>query len=306
MKFYDLYLLTVIALIKIADYCCFVGVKEFFPRAIAFAAYHLSRRRGRLRELALSQAVQVAGPELRSIVKHSFYVFWQDVFVASSLSRKSGHIDAVVRGLEHLKKALRQGHGVILWESSFFGGRVLAKRILHENGFSVCQVHSEFHIGGFRHTRTRMSRHVIQPFFENRERPFVRELLPLSRSDSIAFTRELLARLKDNQIICIAGDGAMGHKFIPIEFLGRIEPFSTGMVSLARVSGAPILPLFCLQENGDGATLVIEPAIRTEIDGDRELSLKKALRQYATVLNYYVKKYPKQYRNWHGLARAGS
>ena len=78
------------------------------------------------------------------------------------------------------------------------------------------------------------------------------------------------------------------------------------MVSLARLSGATILPFFCVHKEGDRTALIIESPIRIEAEGDRERGLEKAIGQYASLLECYVKKYPQQYRNWHGLVRSES
>lgn len=297
---YDLYLLLVMALIKLLNQCPFLRMKEFFTRVVAFMAFHLSRCRRRVKERALAQTLQLSPAELRNITKQSFYHFWHDIFIASSAGRNKqpGQVNQV-RGLERLTEALQKGRGVILWESSFFGRRVMAKRILHENGFSICQVHAENHIGGFSDAKTWISKHVIQPFFDNCERQFVKEIISLPGSDSLAFIRDLRARLKHNSVLCISADGRQGHKFLPVEFLGRTGSLSTGMVSLARVSGATILPLFCVQEEGDRTTLVIESPICIEADGDRERGFEKAIRQYANLLDCYIKRY-------HRLASTGS
>jgi len=48
-----------------------------------------------------------------------------------------------IRGLDHLQRAMDNGKGAILWESSHFGRRLLAKRILRHKGFVVDQVDCE-------------------------------------------------------------------------------------------------------------------------------------------------------------------
>ena len=62
-------------------------------------------------------------------------------------------------GLEHLRVAIGQGKGAILWESSCFRRRLLAKQILHNNGFAVDQVHGENHLGGFGHAEVLQAGH---------------------------------------------------------------------------------------------------------------------------------------------------
>jgi len=88
----------------------------------------------------------------------------------------------------------------------------------------------------------------IKPYFEKRAKQFVAEIIYLPHSDSLAFARILLSRLQQNAIVCIAGDGKNGRKLLPLKFLGATELFATGMVSLAKASGASIVPMFCLEE----------------------------------------------------------
>jgi lauroyl/myristoyl acyltransferase len=298
LTLYDLYLLCVIALMKIAGRSASFRLGRFLACTAGFTAWRLSRRRRRSRERNLAQTVNLSEAEIRHIVKKCFYEFWQGVFCLPSYgSRRPVRQPVELRGLEHLQKALMKGKGVILWESNSFGKRVLAKRVLHGNGVSVCQVHGQNHLEGFYNSKSWIAINVIRPFFENCERPFVKEIIYLPISE-LSFSRTLLERLKQNAIICIAGDGKQGHKFIPVRFLGQTEFFSTGMVSLAKLSGTTILPLFCIQENGENASVIIEGPIYIETNEDRERCLEKSIRQYATLLESYILRYPEQYWNW--------
>src|SRR5262249_40025193 len=132
---HDLYVLCVIALIKLADQSGSLGVRRFFARTVAYAAWRFSRRRRQSRERNLAQTVTLSEAEVRAIVRNCFYEFWQGVFSLScSGSRRPMHAEVEFRGFEHLQKAAEKGKGIILWETGFFGKRILAKRILHENG----------------------------------------------------------------------------------------------------------------------------------------------------------------------------
>jgi lauroyl/myristoyl acyltransferase len=298
IKPYDLYLLLVVGLIKIADGSRSLRLKSLLARAVATAAFRLSPGRRRITEEALSQMLPRAKWEIRRLVKHSFLEFWYDIFslMPSRTERNAARFEA--RGLQYLQKALDRGNGVILWESHSFGRRELAKRILYENSYSVSPVHTENHLGGFRNTRTWVSKHLIRPFLDSRERAFVKEVITLSRSDSLAYARALLDRLKKNDILCVAADGKFGYKFVSVEFLGRTERFSTGMVSLARLTGASILPLFCIPGDGDKTLLIIEPPIATESSCNREESLETSIRHYASLFESYIRSYPGLYRDW--------
>lgn len=299
MTLHDLYLCAVLALIKLASQLRFIKAGEMLGRAIAIAAFHLSRRKRRLAERSLSQVLGLSGAEMHRVLRGSFNCFWQDLFSPPPASEIQGAcIHAEFRGRRYLEEALARGKGVVLWESSSLGRRYLAKRILYENRFPVCQVHSESHIGGFFNSKSRFTARVIRPIFEQHERAFVKELLTLSSSDSLRCSREFLERLRRNEIICISADGRIGSKFIPITFLGRSDAFPTGIASLARASGAAILPLFCINDRQDVPTLIIESPIRLDQTADRESSVERAIVQYISVAESYIRRYPEQYRAW--------
>lgn len=298
----DFYLLAIVGLMQVNWFFSF-RLRLFLVKALAFIAYRSSRTKRQLSEQNLSEAFggKLNNESIRTIVKFSFHQIWQETF---SIPRPGVRQVALkqldIRGLEHLQSAMNNGKGAILWESSCFGRRLLAKRILHQHGFAVDQVHGENHLGGFGHSRGPESRtqHLIRRFFDNCERPFVAEILYLRRQSSPAFTKALGKRLRQNGLICIAADARRGHKFIAAPFLGHTFFFPTAMVSLAKLTGAAILPLFCIQESGDRVRLIIESPIAIETDGDRERCLEQTIMRYAGLLESYIKKYPEQYRNW--------
>ena len=306
MTITDFYFLTVIGLIKSVRLFPWVQLKSFMVRCIVFTTYRVLRDKRQLSEKHLSEVFdeKFSKDQMKRIIKRSFYEFWYDTFSLLPSSLKKVELRQThLHGVEHLQMALKNGKGVIVWESSTFGRRILAKQILHENGFAVHQVHAENHLlGGFTAGggyATWMQNHKIKPFFEKCENQFVSEIIYLPNSESLVFTRILLGRLKQNGILCIAGGGRFGQKLIPIRFLGRTDILSTGIVSLAKISGAPILPMFCIQEENGKTTLIIEPHLLTQSDVDRERGLERIVAQYVSLLESYIRRYPEQYQNWH-------
>jgi lauroyl/myristoyl acyltransferase len=298
----DLYLLGIVALIQ-ANWCFSFRLRSLLVKSLAFIVYRSSGTKRRLSEKNLSEAFggQMCEDSVRAIIKSSFCQIWHETFSIPSPSVPEFALKGVdIRGLEHLQIAMNKGKGAILWESSFFGRRLLAKQILRQHGFAVDQVHGENHLGGFGHDRGSASRtqHLVWRFFENCERPFVREILYFKGRSSPAFIKVLRERLKQNGIICISADAQRGHKFIAVSMLGRTDFFPTATVSLAKLTGAPILPLFCIQESGDTVRLIIESPIPIEANGDRERCQEQTLIRYVSLLESYIKKYPEQYRNW--------
>jgi lauroyl/myristoyl acyltransferase len=308
MALKDFYLFVVIALIRVVSWVPSPALKELVARSIAFAAFHLSRRKRRLSEKNLAHAFGrgLAEHARRKIIKEAFYGFWRDTFsLLPSRAERTAMKRVPLRGIEHLRQALENGKGVILWVSNYFGRMALARQILHEHGFAIYKVHAEQYLGGFRNDGepvTWVQQHIIGPFFEKCERPFTAGIIYLPNSDSLAYTRVLLERLKHNALVCAAGDGKFARRLIPVGFLGITDVFPTGMVSLARLSGASILPMFCVLER-DTVCVVIEAPIRVSSDLDRERGLERSVTQYVRLLESYIQRYPDQYQNWNLLGK---
>jgi lauroyl/myristoyl acyltransferase len=75
------------------------------------------------------------------------------------------------------------------------------------------------------------------------------------------------------------------------------------MVSLARMSGAAILPILCLEREDGKASLILEEAIRVGDDDDRERQIEGVLSRYAELMERYIHRDPASYRSWHMAAR---
>lgn len=300
----DLYLLSVIAIIRLANGSGSVRLRLLFTKAVAFLAYRLSRTKRGSSEKNLSRAFegQLSKERRRAIVKGSFYQFWLDLFSMPYCSGSEAEARAVrICGLEHLQDSLKRGNGAILWESSYFGRRNLAKHILHRNGFAIDQVHASNHMGGFGAPRDNQSwaiQRVIRPFFDKCERSFVREIIYLGDPDSLTFTKLMVSRLKNNRILCISADGTRGHKFISVSLLGRAVSFPTGAVSLAKVTNTPILPLFCFADTTGTTKLTVLPPLQIPSDLQREEALENGIHQFVGLLESYIRMYPEQYRKW--------
>jgi lauroyl/myristoyl acyltransferase len=135
---------------------------------------------------------------------------------------------------------------------------------------------------------------------------FLAEIIRLPKSGSLAFTRELVDRLRRNCIVCIAGGGQLSQRLITLPFFGIERTFSTGIVSLARTTGAPLLPLFCIDESDAEIEVIIEPPIDVDSAPTREASVIEGVRQSVVLLEQYSRKYPEQFYGWGDLARASA
>lgn len=282
-------------------------VREQLAEALGRLAHRLSRRKRRQAQAALDVAYgeSLAADERQRIVTGSMREVWRELFtlVAGPAARPDPG-EWELSGLERLDAALAKGRGVVLWESNGLGPRWLPKRILAERGYRIHQVHGDDHLGGLAVTgaeRTILRARVLRPFVDRCEAYFLGTLSYLPPDGSMGTLRELRRRLDRNEIVSIAADGGLGQRRIRVPFLGAPTPFSTGMVSLARVTGAKLLPIFAGASRSEPPWVAIEGPIALDAGADRERVVRAALARYATMLDRYVRADPAAYRNWHLL-----
>ncbi len=303
----DAYLLCLIGLMWAVERLDSPQAKRAAIAMAAGAAFAL-RRQKRRRALAGLQAAfgSALSPAQRlEILRAASFAFWQEAFSCVMLSAEQAALaQARVIGLERLRAALQAGKGVILVESSAFGQRWNAKVLLHQHGIAAHQVHVDTHLQGIQGGPPSVAQQrLIRPFFDRREIKFLAQIVRLPNSPALAYTRRLLGILQRNGVICAAGDGVTGHKLIELPFLGRARQFTTGLVSLARLSGAPLLPMFCVLAEDNRLELTIHPAL--DLSGsDAERSQAAGMAHYAQVLEARIRRSPGQYRNWHSVAAA--
>jgi lauroyl/myristoyl acyltransferase len=307
LKTRDLFPLLVISLTKMVNAFSSPLPKAFLVQSVASLAYSLSRDKRRLTEKYLSEVLagDLGEKERRDLVRSIFREFWQDNFSLEPSSSEKTVIQKVqIEGVGYLKEALQQRRGVILWESNSLSGRAVSKQILHERGFPIHQVYSDLHFQLFLNHGPGISwvqQHLIGRTLERIDRKSFAEIIYLPSSNSLAFVRILLDRLKHNAILCVPGDGSEGQRQVPVKFFGHTKLFPTGMVSLTKRSGATLLPLFCITGENGGPRLVIERPI--DIQGDRGQGFENSVLQYVRLLESYIRRYPKTYMKWHLLGR---
>jgi lauroyl/myristoyl acyltransferase len=294
-------LLTVVMLLETVRRSRSRRLADGAARALGALAYRVSRDKRRRMERYVDDGLGPLPPAARArIVRGSFFTFWDETlaFVPRIGTRAP---TAELVGREHLEAARAAGRGAILWESGALGRRNVAKQVLARDGFPVHQVHSELHRAGFVGDRSPswLRDRVVLPYFETRERAFVADVVTLSHAASIAVVRTLLGVLRRNGIVCITADAAFGERLVTVPLLGTPKRFATGMVTLARTSGAALLPLFCVREDDGRIRVVVEPPVPTPPTGDRDAVRDAAIRRYAAMLDSYLRRHPDQYRSWH-------
>jgi lauroyl/myristoyl acyltransferase len=298
----DVYHLLVIAVIEFTRWCGSPRLQRMLVRAIAGAAWRWSKKR----EIIDAVLERALGVERRSerdaIAREVFTHRWEEIFsYAPCAEDLTAFRSARLEGAEHLRAALAEGRGALLWTSAL-GRRLAARAVLHENGFSIFQVHGTHHLGEFAAPGATWVRHAAtRRFLDRRLRRWVSDIAYLSESGSLDLVRHVQRLLARNTLVCITGDAPSGRRLMPIRLLGTTQLFPAGLLSLAQFCGSPILPLHCVTARDGRLRVIIDAPIHISPEADRERDHQQALQRMAQLLESYIRRYPGQYRNWHLL-----
>jgi predicted LPLAT superfamily acyltransferase len=116
------------------------------------------------------------------------------------------------------------------------------------------------------------------------------EVIDIQR-ESFDYLKLLVDRLTDKE----------GLQFVPVEFLGIVQPFATGTASLAKISGASLIPIFCFEQEDGTVSLVLEEPIDLRSCGSGVKARVQVVTQYAGLLEAHIHEYPGQFSRWHNL-----
>ena len=302
---FDLYHFGHFALAEVIGRLPSAALRRAAIDGLAYTAYRISHEKRRLieRNVAYAFGGQIDPVKTRHIALGCFREFWQEMVEwVPSVGDRLPAAEIEIRGLAHLKQALAAGNGAILWESNGFSRRVQAKRTLHAHGIHLHQTHGETHLGVMWTSPgqgTWLRDRLMRPTYERRLSPFVAEILIIPAHSATAAARVYLKRLRQNAILCIAGDGRIARKLYPVEFLGQSVVFAPGAIRLAQLAGAPLLPMFWAPAIDRPPALEIDPPIIPDPAGDVDAVVVDCLQRFANALAARVMRWPEAYRNWH-------
>jgi KDO2-lipid IV(A) lauroyltransferase len=218
-------------------------------RAACWRADWVFRSWPEKRREVLRNLRQVLGEELSStgaerVARDSFRVRSCEVIDLMRLRGRARSLGKLVevRGREHLDAALAGGKGAILC-GAHFGSYDYAFSRLHTDGFSVTSIGRWWWnyppAGSF--VERRMWDFVFaRRVLRHRQRPNIE---PWPGRVQVAI--QAAAALRGNEVVTICGDAppldAELDRTIELPFLGRQARFLPGVVTLARLTGAPVL-----------------------------------------------------------------
>jgi KDO2-lipid IV(A) lauroyltransferase len=112
-------------------------------------------------------------------------------------------------------------------------------------------------------------------------------------------TLELATVLRRGELVGMQMDRCAGGPHVLVPFMGTPAPFPLGPATLARATGAPLLPTFIIADaDRTHCTFHVEAPIEVARTRDRDADVRAATAQVVAVYERYVRQYPEQWFNF--------
>lgn len=240
-----------------------------------------------IENLTLAFGKERTPAEIRMIARRVFENLGRNAFELIQFPKiNSANIDRIVtmRGAAILDQAFREGKGVVVL-TAHFGNWELMPAVLRMKGYPGYAIGRRLYFDKY-------------DAYLNRLRK-VHDVNIIYRDES---PRKMLRALRDNKIVGIVADQDVDSvDGVFVDFFGRKAYTPAGPAALAKASGAPIIPVLIMRENGRH-TVVVDPPVGLVDTGDREKDLAENTQRWSNIIESYIRRYPDQWvwmhRRW--------
>ncbi len=101
--------------------------------------------------------------------------------------------------------------------------------------------------------------------------------------------------LRRNEVLCLVGDRDGSSHTMRIDLFGRPGELPAGAAYLSLATGAPVIPVFVVREDGKYATLMDEPIHFRGGHGRHAEAIRTGMEELARVFERYLRRYPDQW-----------
>ncbi len=218
-----------------------------------------------------------------------------------------------IRGQDHLEAALAAGKGAILC-SAHFGSPASGLSVLHASGFPITHIGRWDHNYKYQYRAAYKSRVgptsaerrfwelvYARPVLRFRQRPNIEPWPGRPQVATLA-----AAALRANEVVSISIDAPPldneRARAVDVPFLGRRAQMLPGVVTLAQVTGAPVLMGF-LYRGADYRHQVWEISAPVPLDGEATTAFSRCVAEVSGA----IRRNPAHWNFWHtvDLARLG-
>ncbi len=243
---------------------------RFVPRQRLIAAYNLRR--------AFPEKSDAEIVRLSREVYRNLGIMAAEFFAIPLLTRENIGELVEAEGLEHCRRALEKGRGVLFftahfsnWELSAVAMSLLVK--------PVGAIYRPLDSG-------LLDRIVLRVRSATGNIP-----IPKERA-----MRAILRHLKQDGILGIMLDQNMAwNEGVFVDFFGRPACTTSGLALLALHTGAPVLPGYILRLPDGRYRLVIGPEVEITRSGDRDADILANTQRFTKVIEEIVRRYPEQW-----------
>jgi len=257
-------------------------------KAGALAYYILPKyRKIALNNLELAFGEEKGESELKRIARRVFENLGKNAFELVRFPKiDESNIGRLVRleNADRLRRAFEKGKGVLII-TAHIGNWELMAATLRLNDFPGVTVGRRIYFHKYDEYLNRLRKtHDVNVIYRD-ESP-----------------RRILKVLKENRIVGIVADQDVDSvDGVFVDFFGRPAYTPSGPALLARASGAPLVPVFIIRNNGKHSLFIEEP-IELADTGDKEKDLVENTQKWSNVVESFIRQYPDQWvwmhRRW--------
>lgn len=180
-----------------------------------------------------------------------------------------------ISGLDNLNKCLSSEKGAIVL-TAHLGNYELAGAVTALLGYPLSVV-------ALPHNDKR-----INQFFDGRRQNFGMKVIPTGTA-----LKGCLRALNQGDLLALLGDRDFSGSKLKLKMFGKEACFPRGAAFFALKTGACVIPAFLTRENKKFYHLRFEEPIDTHLK--TKISQESLMKQYISVLEKYIKKYPQQW-----------
>lgn len=266
-----------------------VGFALFIARKLGALFSLLSRKRYKVAYANLKAALgnHYKPKELKRILNKTYENIGQgivDLFILPKMNNR--YIERYIRfenfGLA--EEVLKKGKGLIFL-TAHFGTWEISHAALPHKGLAYKGIARE-----------------QKPYHLNELLNYYRQLHGCKIIMKGPAVKEALKTLRSNGIVGMLVDQDAGKKGVFTDLFNRPASWNRGVMEIALKTGATIIPGFAIREKGPFIRFRIFDPIKLRKDINKEDAIKDAFRQYASILEGMIRKYPQQWlwqhRRW--------
>ena len=203
-------------------------------------------------------------------------------------------------GEEHLKAALAEGKGAIIWDSTFTQNTLTTKMGLYQAGYPMLHLSRPDH-----GLKSRFARRFLNPIKIAGECKYIGERVVIEDNQTGPAMRRLAAGLAENKVISITVIN-LARKVVRVKCLEGEISLATGPAKLARRQGARLLPVFTTRTGLNNVQITIDPPLPLDSSSPEEDCIKAACKVYGDSLGRHLRKYAGQWQGWTTVSNPGA